>query len=112
LPADGSASSISTTGFRITPRFSINRLERFRESDILHHIFERIVAACMVNGLIKGEGFAVDASVMEANATRYSWQGARGTRLDGRAAPEAGGSGVSGGDTALGARRQLLDERR
>jgi Transposase domain (DUF772)/Transposase DDE domain len=51
--------------------FSINRLERFRESDILRHIFERVVAACMANGLIKGEGFAVDASVMEANASRY-----------------------------------------
>jgi hypothetical protein len=51
--------------------FSINRLERFRESVILRHIFERVVAACMANGLIKGEGFAVDASVMEANASRY-----------------------------------------
>jgi len=51
--------------------FSINRLERFRESDILRHIFERIVAACMAEGLVKGEGFAVDASVMEANASRY-----------------------------------------
>jgi Transposase domain (DUF772) len=51
--------------------FSINRLDRFRESDILRHIFERVVAAYMVNGLVKGEGFAVDASVMEANASRY-----------------------------------------
>jgi transposase len=51
--------------------FSENRLNRFRESDILRHIFERIVAACMANGLVKGEGFAVDASVMEANASRY-----------------------------------------
>jgi transposase len=51
--------------------FSINRLDRFRESDILRHIFERVVAGCMVNGLVKGEGFAVDASVMEANASRY-----------------------------------------
>jgi transposase len=51
--------------------FSVNRLGRFRESDILRHIFERVVAACMVAGLVKGEGFAVDASVMEANASRY-----------------------------------------
>ena len=35
------------------------------------HIFERVVAACMVHGLVKGEGFAVDASVMEANTSRY-----------------------------------------
>jgi transposase len=45
--------------------FSINRLERFRESDILRHAFESVVAACMANGLVKGAGFAVDASVME-----------------------------------------------
>jgi len=51
--------------------FSENRLHRFRESDIFRHIFERVVAACMAAGLVKGEGFAVDASVMEANASRY-----------------------------------------
>lgn len=51
--------------------FSVNRLERFRESDILRHVFECVVAACMGAGLVKGEGFAVDASVMEANASRY-----------------------------------------
>jgi Transposase domain (DUF772)/Transposase DDE domain len=51
--------------------FSVNRLGRFRESEILRHIFERVVVACMVAGLVKGEGFAVDASVMEANASRY-----------------------------------------
>ena len=51
--------------------FSVNRLGRFRESETLRHIFERVVAACMAAGLVKGEGFAVDASVMEANASRY-----------------------------------------
>jgi len=51
--------------------FSENRLHRFRESDIFRHIFECVVAACMAAGLVKGEGFAVDASVMEANASRY-----------------------------------------
>ena len=51
--------------------FSVNRLGRFRESDILRHVFERVVAACMAARLIKGEGFAVDASVIEANASRY-----------------------------------------
>ena len=51
--------------------FSENRLHRFRESDIFRHIFERVVVACMAAGLVKGEGFAVDASVMEANASRY-----------------------------------------
>ena len=50
---------------------SVNRLGRFRESDVLRHIFERIVRTAMVTDLVKGEGFAVDASVLEANASRY-----------------------------------------
>ncbi len=51
--------------------FSANRLGRFRESDVLRHIFERVVWSAMATGLVKGEGFAVDASVLEANASRY-----------------------------------------
>jgi transposase len=41
--------------------FSANRLGRFRESDLLRHIFERVVWSAMAIGLVKGEGFAVDA---------------------------------------------------
>jgi len=51
--------------------FSANRLGRFRESEVLRHVFERVVWAAMARGLVKGEGFAVDASVLEANASRY-----------------------------------------
>ncbi|MCB1506371.1 MAG: IS1182 family transposase [Hyphomicrobiaceae bacterium] len=51
--------------------FSANRLGRFRESDVLRYIFERVVWSAMAMGLVKGEGFAVDASVLEANASRY-----------------------------------------
>jgi transposase len=51
--------------------FSVNRHGRFRESDIFRHVFEAVVRACMGAGLVQGEGFAVDASVMEANASRY-----------------------------------------
>ena len=51
--------------------FSENRLHRFRESDVFRHIFERVVAACNATSGQAGEGFAVDASVMEANASRY-----------------------------------------
>ncbi len=51
--------------------FSVNRHGRFRDSDILRRVFEAVVRACMDAGLVKGEGFAVDASVMEANASRY-----------------------------------------
>src|SRR5438132_3602672 len=51
--------------------FSVNRHGRFRDSNILRHVFEAVVRACMAAGLVKGEGFAVDASVIEANASRY-----------------------------------------
>src|SRR5215475_7463043 len=51
--------------------FSVNRHGRFRDADILRHVFEAVVRACMDVGLVKGEGFAVDASVMEASASRY-----------------------------------------
>jgi len=61
--------------------FSVNRHGRFRDSDILRQVFEAVVRACMDAGLVKGEGFAVDASVMEANASRY--QAKRRTRSRG-----------------------------
>jgi len=51
--------------------FSVNRHGRFRDSDILRRTFEAVVQACMNAGLVKGEGFAVDASVIEADASRY-----------------------------------------
>src|SRR5499425_934749 len=51
--------------------FSVNRDGLFRDSNILRQVFEAVVRACMDAGLVKGEGFAVDASVMEADASRY-----------------------------------------
>ena len=51
--------------------FSVNRHGRFRDGDIFRQLFEAVVRACMDAGLVKGEGFAVDASVMEADASRY-----------------------------------------
>jgi transposase len=51
--------------------FSVNRHGRFRDSDLFRWLFESVVRACMDAGLVKGEGFAVDASVMEADASRY-----------------------------------------
>jgi transposase len=51
--------------------FSVNRHGRFRDSDLFRQVFEAVVRACMDAGLVKGEGFAVDASVMEADASRY-----------------------------------------
>jgi transposase len=52
--------------------FSVNRHGRFRESDVFRLVFEGVVATCMEVGLVGGEGFAVDASVIEADASRYS----------------------------------------
>ena len=51
--------------------FSVNRHGRFRESDVLRGVFESVVRQCMAAGLVKGEGFAVDASVIEADASRF-----------------------------------------
>jgi transposase len=51
--------------------FSVNRHGRFRSGDLLRRVFEAVVRACMDAGLVRGEGFAIDASVMEANASRY-----------------------------------------
>jgi transposase len=51
--------------------FSVNRHGRFRDSDILRKVFDETVCGCMASGLVGGEGFAVDASVIEANASRF-----------------------------------------
>ncbi len=51
--------------------FSVNRHGRFRDSDILRTVFEEVVCGCMKAGLVGGEGFAVDASVIEADASRF-----------------------------------------
>ncbi len=51
--------------------FSVNRHGRFRDSDILRQVFESVVRGCMTAGLVGGEGFAVDASVIEADASRF-----------------------------------------
>src|SRR5262245_16501967 len=50
--------------------FSRARNERFRESDIFRRVFERVVEACIATGLVGGEGFAVDASLIAADANK------------------------------------------
>jgi transposase len=50
--------------------FSKNRHGRFRDSDLLRKLFETVVARCMAEGLVGGEGFAVDASMIVADAHR------------------------------------------
>jgi len=50
--------------------FSKNRHGRFRDSDLLRQLFETVVRRCMAEGLVGGEGFAVDASLIKADANR------------------------------------------
>ena len=50
--------------------FSKNRLGRFRESGLFRHVFETVLRRCMAQGLVGGEGFAVDASIIRADANR------------------------------------------
>src|SRR5262245_45507549 len=50
--------------------FSRARSERFRESDAFRRVFERVVEVCIAAGLVGGEGFAVDASLIVADANK------------------------------------------
>src|SRR2546421_801969 len=50
--------------------FSRARNERFREGEIFRRVFERVVEACITSGLVGGEGFAVDASLIQADANK------------------------------------------
>jgi transposase len=50
--------------------FSRARNERFRESGIFRRVFEHVVEACIAAGLVGGEGFAVDASLIVADANK------------------------------------------
>ncbi len=50
--------------------FSLNRNGRFRDSNILRHLFETVVRRCISEGLVGGEGFAVDASLIQADANK------------------------------------------
>ncbi|CAB3810079.1 IS1182 family transposase ISCfr1 [Paraburkholderia fynbosensis] len=49
--------------------FSKNRHGRFRDSDVLRHVFESVLGRCMSEGFVKGEGFAIDASIIRADAS-------------------------------------------
>jgi transposase len=50
--------------------FSKNRHGRFREAEAFRFVFEQVLTRCMDEGLIGGEGFAVDASVVKADASK------------------------------------------
>src|ERR1700675_2080958 len=83
LGLDGSVPDHST--------FSKNRHGRFRESDLLRRLFETVLQRCIDEGLVGGEGFAVDASLIQADASdRNRVEGAAGLPPDatGRAVEE------------------------
>jgi transposase len=50
--------------------FSKNRHGRFRQSGAFRHLFESVLHRCMSEGLVRGEGFATDASIIKADAQR------------------------------------------
>ena len=67
--------------------FSKNRHGRFRKSDLLRTLFETVLRRCMAEGLVGGEGFAVDASLIKADASRHR------TAVDGAAGLPAEAAG-------------------
>ena len=46
------------------------RHERFRDSDALRRVFEGVVAMCIAAGLVGGEAFSVDASLIKADVDK------------------------------------------
>ena len=51
--------------------FSRARNERFRDGDLFRCVFERVVTSCIAAGLVGGEGFAVDASLIAADSNKH-----------------------------------------
>jgi transposase len=72
--------------------FSRARNERFCDSDIFRHVFERVVEACIAAGLVGGEGFAVDASLIVADANKQ--RSIPGTEWEKRRDPETASRAV------------------
>jgi transposase len=104
--------------------FSRARHERFRESDALRRVFESVVAKCIAAGLVGGEGFSIDASLIEADVDKtkrvpgdqpIAWPKAEEasravreylTALDAARSDEASGGGDDGGSSGGGRRRK------
>src|SRR5436190_15709470 len=100
------------------------RYERFRESDALRQVFESVVAKCITAGLVGGEGFSIDASLIKADVDKkkrlrgeqpIAWQRAeeasRAVReylavLDAARSGEESGSGDDSDASGGGSRRK------
>ena len=52
--------------------FSKNRHGRFRDADLLRCVFDTVVKCCIEKGYVGGEGFAIDASLVRADASRQA----------------------------------------
>ena len=50
--------------------FTRARNERFRDHDVFRYVFEHVVVSCIKAGLVGGNGFAVDASLIAADANK------------------------------------------
>ena len=68
--------------------FSKNRHGRFRDSDLLRRLFEATVERCLEEGLVRGEGFAVDGSLIRADANRQRGQAELPSDVSSRAVRE------------------------
>jgi len=99
LPEDRSALESPIVGLSALDRdqdsaFSRARNARFRDSNIFRSVFERVVGACLGAGLVGGEGFAVDANLIVADANKEQsipgseWSKERDAQEVGRAAKE------------------------
>jgi transposase len=69
--------------------FSKNRHGRFRRSDLLRRVFETVLQRCIREGLVGGEAFAVDASLIRADANRQ-----KGIEGEKGLPPEAAGRAI------------------
>jgi transposase len=105
--------------------FSRARHERFRDSDALRRVFEAVVAKCIAAGLVGGEGFSIDASLIKADVDKtkrvagdqpIAWPEAdaasRAVReylmaLDAARSDEESGGGEDGGSSGGGSRGKL-----
>ncbi|MEO1420973.1 MAG: IS1182 family transposase, partial [Pseudomonadota bacterium] len=52
--------------------FSKNRHGRFRDSDLFRKVFDDVVARCIATGVVGGEHFATDASLIQADANKLN----------------------------------------
>jgi transposase len=100
------------------------RHERFRESDALRRVFEGVVATCIAAGLVGGEAFSIDASLIKADVDKkkrvpgdppIAWpkteETSRAVReylaaLDAARSHEENDDGDSGGLSSGGSRRK------